>query len=169
MKNTPEGDVEAFALVPSPAPPKKPKFPSLDKLPETPAQLFAALAESVELSLHQPDPTGKRGPQKQDYTLPWRGFTGWRDARKRLEHFEKHAKAAVTWAPFNDTESNDGPMSLNAYPGRAFVERVTNGGDANLEAKAQGHQGPMPASPMDAAALWFGLGSGALAMKLDDA
>ncbi|MGH9894784.1 MAG: hypothetical protein ACREA0_22955, partial [bacterium] len=59
-------------------------------------------------------------------------------------------------------------MSLNAYPGRAFIERVTNEGDANLEAKASTHAGTMPASPAEAAALWFGLGPGALSTGLAD-
>ena len=59
-------------------------------------------------------------------------------------------------------------MSFNAYPGRAFIERVTNEGDANLEAKALTHKGPMPASPAEATAAWFGLYPGALATGLDD-
>ena len=78
-------------------------------------------------------------------------------------HFEKNFPGKITWAPFNDSVSNDGPMSLNAFPGRALVERVTNEGDANLEAKALDHTGAMPGSPFDAAALWFGLNPGALA------
>src|SRR6202040_2810564 len=74
----------------------------------------------------------------------------------------------ITWAPFNDSLTNDGPMSLNAYPGRAFVERITNEGDANLEAKALSHQGALPKSPAEAATLWFDLGAGALSTGLKD-
>jgi hypothetical protein len=59
-------------------------------------------------------------------------------------------------------------MSLNAYPGRAFIERVTNEGDANLEAKALSHDGTMPVSPTEAAAKWFGLDSTALSTGLAD-
>lgn len=154
---------------PAPARPKKPvepKFTALGKMPETPAELFNSVAAVVVESVKQPDPAGKGPSKTQTYSLPWSGFGSWRDARKRLEHFEKEAKGKIVWAPFNDSVSNDGPMSLNAYPGRAFVERVTNEGDANLEARAVLHNGPLPRSPADAAAVWFGLDSGALAAGL---
>src|SRR5689334_18746218 len=111
----------------------RPEFPALSKMPETLEELFRSVALTTTVSIHQPDPTGKKTPLKQEYALPWVGFTRWRDARKRLAHFEQTFKGRFAWAPFNDSVSNDGPMSLNAYPGRAFVERVTNEGDANLE------------------------------------
>ena len=76
---------------------------------------------------------------------------------------------AVEWAYFDDSESNDGPMSLNAFPGRAFIERVTNEGDACLELHATNAAPPMPSSPAEAAAAWFGLKPGALATGLDEA
>lgn len=139
-------------LLPS-KPPKSspPQFPNLDKLPETPQDLFRALALS----------TPAEG--RADYRLPWLGFKDWRDARSRLEHFEKTlADGNVVWLPFNDSESNDGPMSLNAYPGRAFIERVTNEGDANLERAALNHEGAFPPSPARAAELWFDLSGAAL-------
>lgn len=162
---------EKFALVPVPARPKKPtepKFAPLDRQPESPAELFFALAMPVSSTVQQPDPKGEGGAKRQEYVLPWRGFESWRDARRLLEHFERSAKEKVDWAPFNDSLSNDGPMSLNAYPGRAFIERVTNAGDANLEAKAAEATGPMPTSPAEAVARWFDLGPGALATGLDD-
>ncbi|HEX8068744.1 MAG TPA: hypothetical protein VF546_02255 [Pyrinomonadaceae bacterium] len=146
----------------------EPKFLALPKLPETLEDLFRALALTVRASINQPDPTGKRPPKKQDYALPWAGFESWRDARLRLAHFEKTFNGNIVWAPFNDSLSNDGPMSLNAYPGRAFIERVTNEGDANLEAKALTHKGAMPPSPREAAAEWFGLGPGALTTGLNN-
>jgi hypothetical protein len=146
----------------------QPKFPSLFKMPETPEELFRALALTVRTNINQPDATGKKPPKKQEYALPWAGFDGWRDARKRLDHFEETFKGKLSWGPFNDSVANDGPMSLNAYPGRAFIERVTNEGDANLEAKAFTRSGPMPASPADAVALWFNLGSGVLSKATND-
>jgi hypothetical protein len=155
----------------SPAHPKKivePKFPSLPKLPETPEDLFRALALSATTAIVQSDPSGKKSPKKHDYGLPWIGFGNWRDARQRLDHFEKHFTGKITWAPFNDSLTNDGPMSLNAYPGRAFIERITNAGDANLEAKAFRYQGQLPKSPAAAAALWFSLGPDALSTELRD-
>jgi hypothetical protein len=146
----------------------EPKFPALAKMPETPEELFAALALSVAATIGQPDPNGKKPPRKHEYALPWAGFESWRDARKRLEYFEKAFKGKIVWAPFNDSVTNDGPMSLNAYPGRAFIERVTNEGDANLESKMLTHNGAMPQSPAEAAALWFGLGPDALSIGLKD-
>ena len=168
----PKGVVPAFA--PSPVHPKKtiePAFPPIGKMPENPTELFLMLALSSNVSVNQPDPTGKKPSRKQTYSRPWQGFISWRDARQRLDFFEKKFQGKIVWAPFNDSVTNDGPMSLNAYPGRAFIERVTNEGDANLEAKAQMHKGQMPASPAEAAALWFGLGAGALStgLKNEDA
>jgi hypothetical protein len=148
--------------------PIAPKVLSLSAMPETPEALFRAVALNVSTVVQQPDPSGKGSAKKQDYTLPWAGFTHWRDARARLLHFEKSFKDKLDWAPFNDTSSNDGPMSLNAFPGRAFIERVTNEGDGVLEAKAAEHKGPMPKSPGDAASLWYGLNSQALAGGMDD-
>jgi len=170
MKNS-QGEQPTFA--PSPARSKKlkeiePKFAALQKLPETVTELFRALALTVTTSVNQPDPTGNRPAKKQDYALPWAGFESWRDARKRLAHFEKTFDGKLVWAPFNDTTANDGPMSLNAYPGRAFIERVTNEGDANLEAKALTHKGAMPTSPAAGAAEWFGLGMDSLSAGLKD-
>src|SRR5437870_6367310 len=112
--------------------PAEPKFPALLKMPETPEEFFRSLALTVTTTINQPDPAGKKSSRKQEYALPWAGFESWRDARKRLDYFEKAFKGKILWAPFNDSVTNDGPMSLNAYPGRAFIERVTNAGDANL-------------------------------------
>ncbi|WP_375769169.1 hypothetical protein NR798_47130 [Archangium gephyra] len=162
---------EKFALTPTTAHPKKPvepKFAALTKMPETPEELFRSLALTVTASVSQHDPAGKKSQKKQEYALPWAGFESWRDARKRLEHFEHAFKGKIVWAPFNETVANDGPMSLNAYPGRALIERVTNEGDANLEAKALTHKGPMPTSPAEAVARWFDLGPGSLSSLDDD-
>jgi hypothetical protein len=170
MKN-PQGEQSTIALSPPHSRKVKeiePKFEALPKLPQTTSELFRALALTVTTSIKQPDPTGKKSTQKQGYALPWTGFESWRDARQRLEYFEKTFNGKIVWAPFNDSVTNDGPMSLNAYPGRAFIERVTNEGDANLEAKAITHEGVMPTSPAEAAAQWFGLRAGALSTGLKD-
>jgi hypothetical protein len=149
--------------------PVEPTYPPLDRWPTTPEELFRSLAMTVTTTVSQPDPTGIKGPKTQHYSLPWSGFTSWRDARARLAYFEKHFSGGkLAWREFNDSPSNDGPMSLNAYPGRAFIERVTNEGDANLEATAAGHIGAMPKSPYEAAALWFRLAPGSLAGGLTD-
>lgn len=148
--------------------PVLPEFAPLSKLPETPAELFNSLGITVTATVAQPDPAGKKGPKTQHYALPWKGFDTWRDARDRLRHFENSYTGNIEWVPFNDSTSNDGPMSLNAYPGRAFVERVTNEGDANLELAALSKNGSIPSSPAEAASEWFSLERGALAKRLTD-
>jgi hypothetical protein len=147
----------------------RPAFAPLKTLPSTVDELFQALAITVESSVVQSGSGAKSHSATQRYALPWVGFDSWHDARLRLEHFEKSFKGKIRWAPFNDSESNDGPMSLNAFPGRAFIERVTNEGDANLEMHAARATGTMPSSPSDAVARWFGLKAGALATGLDKA
>ncbi|HVS82684.1 MAG TPA: hypothetical protein VHE60_13215 [Pyrinomonadaceae bacterium] len=151
-----------------PNPQVEPSFSALPDLPKTPIELFRALALTVNATVNQPHGNGNKSSTKQHYALPWAGFESWRDARLRLAYFEKTFDGKIAWAPFNDSTSNDGPMSVSAYPGRAFIERVTNEGDANLEAKALTHEGPMPASPREAAKQWFGLGPGALSSGLKD-
>lgn len=146
----------------------EPNYPTVSKPVDSCEDLFRSVAINVELTVSQPHPKGEIGPQKQAYALPWPGYVSWRDARDRLMHFERANKQAVSWVPFNDTDSNDGPMSLNAYPGRAFIERVTNEGDANLEKAAIDHKGDMPASPYEAAAKWFNLQRDGLSFGLDD-
>jgi hypothetical protein len=137
-------------------------------MPETIEDLFRSTAITVKSSINQPHPTGQKAPKKQDYALPWPEFKSWRDARERLVRFEEKYKGKIAWAPFNDSESNDGPMSLNAYPGRALIERVTNEGDAALEAKALENKGETPRSPREAVAKWFDLQPGSLATGLAD-
>ena len=163
----PRGDQSTSAQ--SPAHSKKPvapSFPPLAKPPQTLSELFRALALTVSVTVTQNHPTGEKGPRKHAYSLPWPGFRSWRDARERLAAFEKAFAGKFAWAPFNDSTTNDGPMSLNAYPGRAFIERVTNEGDAVLEAEAVQHKGAMPKSPAAAVEMWFGLDATALATGL---
>ena len=168
MKKLQEEQTTSAPASAHPRQPVKPSFSSLSALPETPEALFHSLAFMARSSVSQPDPSGKRAPRKHEYALPWEGFESWRDARLRLSHFEKTFMGQITWAPFNDSVANDGPMSLNAYPGRAFIERVTNEGDANLEAKAFVHVGIMPRSPGEAVEHWYGLTTEALSIGLDN-
>ena len=147
---------------------KEPRPAALARMPETVDELFDALAGTVELAVDQPLPEGEGKTRKHNYAFPWKGWGSWRDARQRLNHFEKNSKNKVEWAPFNDTESNEGPMTLNAFPGRAFIERVTNCGDACLELAASAHTGPMPSSPAQAAEVWFNIKPGALAAEMGD-
>lgn len=92
MKKPQEGQ-STFASAPTHAKQAvKPNFPNLQSLPETPEALFRSLALIVTATVSQPDPAGKKSPKKHDYALPWEGFETWRDARFRLEHFEKTFK-----------------------------------------------------------------------------
>jgi hypothetical protein len=172
MKLIPKEDQSAPAQSPAQSKkPVQPSFPAFPKPPQTLPDLFRALALTVSVPVMQNDPIGQKGPRKQAYSLPWAGFRSWHDARERLTNFEKEFSGKFAWAPFNDSTTNDGPMSLNAYPGRAFIERVTNEGDAVIEAEAVLHKGPMPKSPAGAAEMWFGLDGAALSTGLgnDDA
>src|SRR5258705_10650315 len=134
MKTT-AGAKSGPALAPAPASrnPIEPKFPALSKLPSTLLELFRTLAVTVKTTVTQPDPKGVKRARKQDYALPWLGFKSWRDARERLGAFEAAFAGRLAWVPFNDSINNDGPLSLNAFPGRAFIERAPNEGDPNLE------------------------------------
>jgi hypothetical protein len=161
---TASGGTDVARTLGSKTQPVQPQFETLNNLPKTVAELFESLALTVSASVQQH--SSGRPPKKQEYALPWKGFTSWHDARIRLEHFEKHYHGQLQWVPFNDSETNDGPMSLNAYPGRAFIERVTNEGDAVLEWKASLELGELPRSPKEAAERWFGLSPDALSSRM---
>jgi hypothetical protein len=123
---------------------KLPQVSELEKLPSTIEELFFSLAVTI---IHH-------GPGQ--YAWPWVGWATSKDARQRLEHFEKSNPGRVQWVAFNGSESNDGPMTLNSCSGHAFVERVTNCGDTMLERKALTHKGTMPTTPLEAVRLWYG-------------
>jgi hypothetical protein len=90
----------------------RPAFAPLKTLPSTVDELFQALAITVESSVVQSGSGAKSHSATQRYALPWVGFDSWHDARLRLEHFEKSFKGKIRWAPFNDSESNDGQMRI---------------------------------------------------------
>lgn len=115
-------------------------------------ELFHALAVSVHKS-----------GSGTDYGHPWAGYVAaedggapcYKQARGRLDHFERNCTDKVEWVYFNDSASNEGAMSLNSDPGRAFTERVTNGIDACIELKILDCPGDKPRSPLEAVqTLW---------------
>ncbi|NJL71535.1 MAG: hypothetical protein HC888_07905 [Candidatus Competibacteraceae bacterium] len=111
---------------------------------------------------------GKHDP-RQHYTMPWANWKSWKDARRRLAAFEQSFTGEIQWHPFNDSTSNDGPMTLNAFPGRAFIERVTNAADACLEMKAHASDADSyPHSPREAVELWFKAGQDIMVAKTSD-
>jgi hypothetical protein len=71
--------------------------------------------------------------------------------------------AGARYVPVGDLENNRGPMEVSADPGRALVERVTNGFDAVLELEHRLHGArPDCRSPREAAIAWLGVPEGGL-------
>jgi hypothetical protein len=73
-----------------------------------------------------------------------------------LERFEATNAPAVRWVPVGGREVNRGNIEVSGDPGRALVERVTNGIDAALEAEHDRHRGlPVCWTPKEAARAWL--------------
>ena len=78
-----------------------------------------------------------------------------------IESFER-TNRSITWVPVG-RENNRGTIEVSADPGRALVERLTNGLDAVLEAEHERHRGvPDCRSPREAAIAWFAVPRGGL-------
>jgi len=76
--------------------------------------------------------------------------------RDGLDDFLAHYGARATWAPLGGRENNSGTVEVSADPGRAIVERITNGVDAVLEAEHDSRGGiPTCRSPREAASAWL--------------
>lgn len=63
----------------------------------------------------------------------------------------------LRWHPVGDRENNIGTIRIASDPALAFVERVTNGMDDILELGRLLHPRGTPASPREAAQMWFGV------------
>jgi hypothetical protein len=78
------------------------------------------------------------------------------DVEAALERFEAANAGAVRWVPVGGREVNRGIIEVSGDPGRALVERVTNGIDAALEAEHDRHRGlPVCRTPKEAARAWL--------------
>ncbi|MEA2633444.1 MAG: hypothetical protein QOH92_211 [Chloroflexota bacterium] len=76
---------------------------------------------------------------------------------KAITSFESEQAGAVSWVPLS-RQNNRGTVEASADPGRALIERLTNGTDAVLEAEHDAHHGvPNCRSPREAAAAWLGV------------
>ncbi len=76
----------------------------------------------------------------------------------------------VQWVPVggSDRENNAGTIEITTDPGRALIERITNGVDAILEHEYVRHSGiPDCRSPREAASAWLGLGDNSLTLISD--
>ncbi|TAM58897.1 hypothetical protein EPN52_09675 [bacterium] len=66
--------------------------------------------------------------------------------------------AGAEYVPVGGLENNRGPMEVSTDPGRALVERITNGFDAVLELQHRIHGGkPDCRTPREAASAWLGV------------
>lgn len=73
-----------------------------------------------------------------------------------LGRFEAANARVVRWVPVGGREANRGIIEVSGDPGRALMERVTNGIDAVLEAEHDEHRGiPDCRSPKEAARAWL--------------
>ncbi len=66
----------------------------------------------------------------------------------------------LSWRAVGDRENNIGTIRLGSDPALGLVERVTNGMDALLDLGHFQHPGDTPASPREAARLWYGVPAG---------
>lgn len=74
-----------------------------------------------------------------------------------LDSFEEEHAGETAWVPVG-RENNRGTIEASADPGRALIERLTNGIDAVLEYEHDRHGGrPESRSPKEAANAWLGV------------
>lgn len=80
-----------------------------------------------------------------------------------LDAFIAAHAAAIAWTAVG-RDNNRGTIEASADPGRALIERLTNGVDAVLEAEHDAHHGiPDARSPKEAAVAWLGVKEAGLA------
>jgi len=73
-----------------------------------------------------------------------------------LEKFREMHIDEIEWFPVGGRQNNRGIIELSRDPGRALVERLTNGIDAVLEAEFEKHKGkPVCSYPKEAATAWL--------------
>lgn len=78
------------------------------------------------------------------------------DVADAVTAFIEANEGRTDWAPIGGKENNRGPIEVAQDPGRAIVERLTNGIDAVLEAEHERHNGvPECHSPQEAAVAWL--------------
>lgn len=71
----------------------------------------------------------------------------------------QHAERC-SWTPLGDRRNNRGTVEVSTDPGRALIERLTNGIDAVLEHEYRRHSGnPFCTSPKEAAQAWLAVPS----------
>lgn len=78
------------------------------------------------------------------------------DIDAATRQFEAAHGAAIEWVPVGGRPNNRGSIEVSGDPGRALVERITNGIDAVIESEHERHAGrPQCRSPREAATAWL--------------
>ena len=79
------------------------------------------------------------------------------DVRAAVDAFAEEHGGDIDWEPVG-RENNRGTIEASADPGRALIERMTNGIDAVLENEHDAHHGvPTCRSPREASIAWLGV------------
>ena len=80
------------------------------------------------------------------------------EVRSLIDQFVESQSGWVSWRPVGDRTNNSGTIQAAGDPGRAILERITNGIDAVIELQHNEHHGkPECSSPKEAAQAWFGV------------
>jgi len=79
---------------------------------------------------------------------------------ERILEMAEESFGPVSWRAVGDRPNNNGTVRLGSDPALGLVERVTNGMDALLDLGRLQHQGDAPATPREAARLWYGVPPG---------
>jgi hypothetical protein len=84
------------------------------------------------------------------------GAPDYAEAQSILDAFLVEHGSTVRWDPVGGRDNNRGVIEVSGDPGRAIVERLTNGIDAVLEDEHESHGGkPDCRSPQEAAMTWL--------------
>jgi hypothetical protein len=82
------------------------------------------------------------------------------EVRALIDEYVESQSGWVSWRPVGDRTNNSGTIQAAGDPGRAILERITNGIDAVIELQHNEHHGnPECSSPKEAAQAWFGVPS----------
>lgn len=91
----------------------------------------------------------------RDLFLSLRGASTLSEALVAVEQFVS-GDSEANWVPVGNRENNRGTIEVSGDPGRALIERVTNGVDAVLESEHAAHGGsPDCRTPREAATAWL--------------
>lgn len=80
------------------------------------------------------------------------------EVKALLDDYTESQPGWISWRPVGDRANNSGTIQAAGDPGRALIERITNGIDAVIERAHHEHHGkPECRTPREAAQAWFGV------------